>query len=419
MKALNNNTIRNLFIHPSSGDDNDSFVGVKIKDNNVYFYYPQTYSFNENKKDIRNDILSVLRTVSLAKTKSKEKNNYFQEKANNYEYAIDSCLWIVNDYLNNGIYVNREKNYKKNQRGKINWKKTIQNYNPIISNENIVYKDVIVEVKSNIANILVEIHRYCIKKSIDYIGWLFNINSSLIQSKEVNEIVKKQYILTLKKEISFTFDDKKRELFQHCINVIDGLDDKEEKKEFAYGVDNYYYVFEKMIDSIFCSKNTHQKFDFKANWVLKKNNNFPINSSSLRPDTIFEKENNIFVIDSKYYKFGFTGREDDLPETSSIQKQIAYGSFIRHNIKDKSKNIYNAFMIPFNKNDNPLGKCIRNIQYIGYADSPTQHNGDSYEKVYTYLVDMRYIIETWNKHNHQDDIDELVENILNVSKTDK
>lgn len=418
MKALNNNEIKNLFVHSSSGDENDSFIGIKIKGNNVYFYYPQTYSFDENKKDIKNDILSVLRTISLAKTKSKENNIYFQEKDNNSEYAIDSCLWVINDYFRNGLYINREKLYKKNQRGRIDWKKTIQNDNPIISNGNLVYKDIIVEVKSNINNILVEIHKYCIKKSIDYIGWLFNINSNIIQSKNINETTKKQYILILKKEIHLTFDDKKRELFQHCINVIDGLDDKEEGKEFVYGVDTYYYIFEKMIDSIFGSKNAHQKYDFKANWVLKQNNDIPMNSSSLRPDTILEKENNIFIIDSKYYKFGFTGEKKDLPETSSIQKQIAYGSFIKSNIKNDKKNIYNTFIIPFNKNDNPIYKCDENIQYIGYANSPTQNNGESYEKIHTYLIDMRYVIETWNKYNHQDDIEELVESILNISKVE-
>ena len=420
MKALNNKSISNLFIHASSGDDNDSFVGVKIKDNNVYFYYPQTYSFDENKKDIRNDILSVLRTISLTKTSSKEKNFYFQEKANNSEYAIDSCLWIINDYFNNGLYIHREKLYKKNQHGRIDWKKTIQNDNPIISNGNLVYKNIIVEEKINIANMLVEIHKYCIKKSIDYIGWLFNINSSIIQSKNINEAIKKQYILTLKKETNSTFDDKKRELFQHCINVIAGLDDREESKEFVYGVDMYYHIFERMIDCIFSSKKSNQKYDFKANWVLEKNNDIPISSSNLRPDTILEKDNNIFIIDSKYYKFGFTGNDkEDLPETSSIQKQIAYGLFVKNSIKEDNKKIYNVFMIPFNKNNNPILKCDENIQYVGYAESPTQNNGDSYEKIYTYLVDMRYVIETWNKYNHQNDVDELVESVLNVSNINK
>lgn len=150
--------------------------------------------------------------------------------------------------------------------------------------------------------------------------------------------------------------------------------------------------------------------------MLNKNNDIPINSSSLQSDTILVKDNNIFIIDSKYYKFGFTGKDNDLPETSSIQKQIAYGSFIEYSINDKSKNIYNAFVIPLNKNDNPIHKCSENILYIGYADSLTHGNGYSHEKIYAYLVDMRFIIETWNIYNHQEDIKELCESILNISK---
>ena len=84
--------------------------------------------------------------------------------------------------------------------------------------------------------------------------------------------------------------------------------------------------------------------------MLKKNNYIPISSSNFRPDTILEKDNNIFIIDSNYYKFGFTGNgKEDLHNTSSIQKQIAYGSFVKNSFKDGNKNIYNAFIIPLKK----------------------------------------------------------------------
>lgn len=49
----------------------------------------------------------------------------------------------------NGFYVNREKVLKKNQRGKVDWKRTL-NGQPIISKGNIIYSDIVVSVKNEL-----------------------------------------------------------------------------------------------------------------------------------------------------------------------------------------------------------------------------------------------------------------------------
>ena len=121
---------------------------------------------------------------------------------------------------------------------------------PIISEGNIIYPNIVVEVKNNVDNILVEIHKYCVKKSIDFIGWLFGLSAAHIESKPFNESIKKLYIATLQKELNKTFDDDKRLRLHHLLNVIVGLDARDNNEEFVYGVDTYYYIFERMIDAI-------------------------------------------------------------------------------------------------------------------------------------------------------------------------
>lgn len=73
------------------------------------------------------------------------------------------------------------------------------------------------------------------------------------------------------------------------------------------------------------------------------------------------------------YKFGYTHSVKDLPETQSIQKQITYGDYIHHNLKDK--HVRNSFILPYNKElevfkkDNNLIRYLNdNLVYIGFAD---------------------------------------------------
>ena len=403
--------INNFHPHKVTGKTDDSFVGLKIIGNNIHFYYPETYRFDINAPTVRNDIVDLLRTIAIAKTSSSEKSQAHNQATVQGEFALMSYLWVINDFLANGFYINREKLYKVNQAGRVNWKKTMQ-MQPIVSEGNIIYPNIVVEVKNNVDNILVEIHRYCVKKSIDYIGWLFNLTSSFIETKPFNDSIKKLYIATLKKELEKTFDDDKRLRLRHLLNVIVGLDSRNNNTEFVYGVDSYYYIFERMIDAILGNIKSLKDFNPKANWQLLRNNYRETPSSELRPDTIIVREQDVFILDSKFYRFGYTGREDDLPETTSIQKQITYGDYIKKNVtKIEVKNIYNAFLLPYDKT-RPTFQSSDNIQYVGFAKSTWKDNDNNHELIHTFLIDLYHVIKTWNRSNHESDVEFLIGEII-------
>lgn len=70
-------------------------------------------------------------------------------------------------------------------------------------------------------------------------------------------------------------------------------------------------------------------------------------------------------MDSKYYRFGYTKDYNDLPETTSIQKRITYGDYLKRNNKANVKDIRNA-ILQYNMNDNKFN-TREMIYYIGYS----------------------------------------------------
>lgn len=416
------NPIKNIIYHKSTGKDDDSFIGLKIKGNEIHFYYPEAYHLDTNSPSLRSDIVSILNTIKIAKTKSKDNHQLYTDRDNIAEFALDSYLWIIYDYVKNGYYVNREKEYKSNQKGKINWKRTLDT-NPIISkSNNIIYNDIIVESSTNVDNIIVEIHKYCLKKSIDSIGWLFNMNSNFINIEPFEEKKKNYYLSAIKKELNHTFDDDKKQKLRHFQNVLKGLDAKLDSKDLVYGVDTYYYIYERMIDKIFGNEDV-SKFYPKGEWYLWKNDTFEkFDSSDLRPDTIlineYNGQKNAYILDSKFYRYGVTGNKDDLPSTSSIQKQVAYGDFIKTNKANEFDNIYNAFLIPFDKKLEKF-KTEDNIVYIGFSKTNISDKHNSHEFIHTFLIDLKHVIDTWNKMNHSDDVNSLIDGIELASNSVK
>lgn len=419
MKSSTNKSEQNqiaINYHKVTNKIDDSFVGIKIRNSQIDFYYPETYEFDETSiEKSRNDVLAILQTISIAKTHSNSRIKVESSFSNNEAIPLLSYLWIIRDYLMNGFYINREKVLKKNQRGKVDWKRTL-NGQPIISNGNVVYSDLVVSVKNDLDNIIVEIHKYCVKKSIDILGWLFGIKSSnFIETKPFYNELKNVYIDTLRKELSQTFDDEKKEKLKHMLSIIEGLSDDQNSNELVYGVDSYAYIFERMINSIFGNREA-SKFNPSADWYLKSKGYEPFSSSDLRPDTILIRDNIAYVLDSKFYRFGYTADKKDLPETTSIQKQITYGDFIKNNkMGDEIQKIRNAFILPYNKYNNKLD-LNETLEYIGYSKTDYRKGVEDHEIIHAFLIDLKYVIETWNKRNHGEDVANLVKQIEKIQR---
>lgn len=51
------------------------------------------------------------------------------------------------------------------------------------------------------------------------------------------------------------------------------------------------------------------------------------------------------------------------------------------------------------------------LEYIGYAKTDYRKGEDSHEIVHAFLIDLKYVIDTWNKDNHIDEIIQLVNDI--------
>jgi len=409
--------ITNLEKIAATGELNNQFVGVKIANNKIEFHYPETYQLSDNDDELRQNILSVLRTISLAKTLTSNLSSYNSKFNNNDVFPIGAYLWIINDYLTYGKYENREKTYQHGARGKIDWRRTLRT-SPAISNGNVIYTDIISEKKSQVDNLLTEIYFFCVKRSCDTLGWLYGIafeENGVNYEKKFN---KKLYLATINTELSHTFDDIKKTRLQHMKNVITGLDDDIlQTREIVYGVDSYDYVYERMVDSMFSNIDNIKEFYPTAEWDLIVEDK-PKESSKLRPDTVLEQQlengkKNLYILDAKYYRYGTTFLTKHIPETTSIQKQITYGEYVKMMKPGIYEEIYSAFVMPYSKTTNiHHDRFNKDIEFIGVARAKwIDASGETNRNIAGILLDTNFLINNWIKKNpdHISDIIEIIE----------
>lgn len=412
----------NIDLKKATGEQDKQFVGIKISNNQIEFYYPESYEMSpkEDKKMLREDILAILRTVNIAKTKSSDLSTYNSSFKSNNVFPLGSYLWIINDYLTYGRYENKEKKYVEGIQGRINWKKTMK-YNPVISNGNIIYTNIISEKKDQKDNLITEIYRCCVKKAMDCVGWLYGLSfdSEGVDYLSLFEKNYKYYLATINNELLKTFNDDKKIRLQNMKNIFTGLDDESiNTREVIYGVDSYDYVYERMIDEMY--SNVEDISEFYPNGTIDLVLEPKVkDSSNLRPDTVIVHNKKAYIIDAKNYRYGTTFNASDVPETTSIQKQVTYGEYVKRMQKDgEYDEIYSAFVMPYSKKNNiHCDRFNKNIEFVGISSTKWYDDSENKNrKIANLLIDMKFLIKNWNNKN-EDNLSELLQSIeVNINK---
>ena len=272
----------------------NNFMGIKINDNMVELHVPQIFHKNTDKKEYRLELLRFLHSLSLATTKSEDVQISDNELVGEM-WPIESYFWMINDYFENGYYFNREKKYFHDNKGKIDWKRTMRT-TPIYSNGNIIYDKLVTSRITASNDRITQIYKICLSISLKRIGWFRNINFKVdVQQNMSNQIM----IYLIQKELESTFDNIKRVRFKHMLKILRNIkNDSALSNRTTYGVTNYYYVVERMIDRMFKGISAKQLKVYNPYgwWEVDGEKT---KASLLRPDTIYKKDNNVYIIDSK------------------------------------------------------------------------------------------------------------------------
>lgn len=388
----------------------DLFVGMRFHEGIPEVVFPHGFDISNDDKECRKDIfklLSVLNTFS----QKKEGDSFQCGDKDISNFPLESYQYIIQDFLSHGYYVEKEIRYVQAVRGKINWKRTIQQEKASIDGENVVYLKFQTKTNQiNENNIITQIHKYCVYYSFYLFGWLYLANEYLPEKPQI-PFNKKYFLDILGSALSRTFNDQKRQLFKHMINIINDQQENMKKKDIAVGVNRFDPIWEKLVDYIFGSANKEKYFPH-ATWNIIRDGKIE-KSSALEPDTIMKWNDKIFVLDAKYYKYGITYHTKDLPPTSSIQKQITYGKHIAENFTEVQKQaVYNAFIMPYTAGQEEKMKFVS----VGTADWEIYNQSTlNYAYVLGILIDTKWLISQYS-FEYQKEVERLaclIEDSLN------
>jgi len=325
----------------------------------------------------------LLKAIKKYKEEKQQKVQFYngEVKSDNFN-RLSVMLYILNDYLENGIYTNQKTIIETNGEGEIEWDKTINETFALIKNNQPYYFNLqTINTVNNDEDFIKLIHECivsdCFRELYDTgILDMFDIRGEEIFSMTLNDLGDKEYIkYKLENEIKTQYITKKLNILKTLYAYVNesqyGFDDSEYS---FYGVHKFALVWEKACSEIFddvkevslkkLQKQNLIRFDdikIKADkenrslmhlielakWEFR--DGFSKNSDSLKLDTISIKDNIFFIMDAKYYLVTKDDNGDisGQPGIESIVKQFAYHKAYHDLLMYSNlKQVSNSFLIP-------------------------------------------------------------------------
>lgn len=170
----------------TSAETADLFVGIRFVNGEPEVVFPHGYHLSDEDKECRKDIFRLIAVLQRF-TQHKDGDSGTDTKDIVTSVPIASYQYLIQDFLSHGYYTEKEIKYIPTQRGKINWKRTIQQEQAQIDNGNVVYLNFQVKTnRINSNNLITKIHMYCVYICFLRFGWLYFEQDYLPEKPEIS-----------------------------------------------------------------------------------------------------------------------------------------------------------------------------------------------------------------------------------------
>jgi hypothetical protein len=374
--------------HVNTNDDGDSFVGVKADTDDAIIYFPIGYQLPANDDDLRVDINNLLGVLAAFMKEDRVIEVSKFEAPRTVDFPMHAYLKVIRSFLRMGrYYIETDPQFRTDTKGKTSWPRTVREQRALVQkNGSLVFTNMTVRsVTPNANKQITQIHRFCVYEAFEKMGWLY---VPFMPDKPGPHPGIKESIYILDKKLVATNDDVEQELFNAMRDMLVYIDERSSDKQYFFGTDFFENVWERMIDKAFGVEDKEQYFP-RTRWLLDDGRDKE--KRPLQPDTIMIYGDKYYVLDAKLYRYGWDPKPEHLPNSADINKQITYGEYIEQTKSLPNEKLYNAFIMPYNKENN-LFMLNSNVGNIGEAVSDWKPNVKNYERIQGIVVDTRYLI---------------------------
>lgn len=337
----------------ASGRADDVFVGIRVNGSIPEVVFPFGFRMSTTEDEIRRDIIDFLRLLR----KYPVEDSLAPVPVDRGAFRIDSYIFLITQYLVNPSYMSVSvENVSQGGDGPVDWNATFRHPGAgSVQNGTLIFPNPLKRRSSVDSNrLLSSIHQYCVYISLSRLGWLF---TGFVPNKPEIDFNIGLFRRVCVDALSNEFNDGKVRTLRSILDILRSEDDLQlDLFNFEIGTNRFEYIWEGAIEFVFGNVDRSEYFP-GGTWSLHSTDDSSANSRQLRasralePDSVMVYDNDVFVIDSKFYKYSASLGSYDLPGSSDLSKQISYSRYASKRapvlLDNFSGRVFNVFILPF------------------------------------------------------------------------
>ncbi|WP_147532302.1 LlaJI family restriction endonuclease [Bacillus marasmi] len=350
------------------------FVGVLIIKGLVVFCLPKFIEISDEQAVIK-QLLILFREYSKRENLDQDDIESLGNVENNTNYNILSLIiYLISDYIENGLYSNEKSIHILMGENEINWQKTIDEFQPIFNGVTPFYLEYYTNATlQDEENYFRLLHQFVLNECTvilnrtglqEYLGFEpvhFEVNDDVFGTPQ-------DILSRIQNELNLQFVNRKQMVLKALHSFISREQMEQECLLISfYGTRKFEIVWEKTCSYILNNEYPELKKHIdKPNWITTTGITHQANT--LIPDiiSIYRSERNYFIIsDAKYYFIMLTDRELRFqPGVEDITKQYLYQlAFTKYIQQNQMHEIRNVLLFPSEHNEvQQIGKV--NIGFL-------------------------------------------------------
>lgn len=337
------------------------FVGFVLDESSVLTVFPKNFYNTNDLKEINKknalfideikllfDVIIKYTNETATTAKAKTYIGGISEFKSDYPFA--PFYEIYKYFKKFGIYRESTVEIKPNASGSINWKKSLQKSQVVVSNGNLFFSPIYRNKKKNQNVFLSECMVFVIDYTINSFPYFLKLSRTGYKIGSFDFIKHREYTLQKLRQInSTTYKDSSKKLISNLIEFFEQYKKIPKGGKIHIKLNYFDRIWERMVEvylnkhfvgvndslnKIIFDRNIHsstlsfQTKEFKVD-------NSP-NSFKIRLDHFTYDDDSIYIFDSKYYE-----------SVSELNyKQFSYNELLRGSVSDDIK-IHSALLLPY------------------------------------------------------------------------
>ena len=371
------------------------YVGVLVINETIVFVYPKYIRHPES--DRYHGFVKFKQVLSVIAKYNHSNQSLLSSFVVNDAISnpLSLAIGLLNNFYENGLYANEKTVLNVSGDGEIHWDSTIGYFDPVISDESIVYLDF---VKSNLTS---EINDYfrklhaCIltqcSKEFKELFSILNLPMANLSNHRLSDFGDLQTIkYRLDSELGQQFVTYRQEILSLMIGYIESKSSINNfQNQPLYGTNSFNLVWEDVCKFVYDDALDRKLADVglhydvlnpkvytlrdcidKTVWKSKNIGQQVQARNTLIPDIVSVEPGTLSIYDAKYYNFKFSENYiKSAPGIGSITKQYLYEvAYKRLSEENRLRITRNAFLFP---SDESCDELIGSVEFpiFSYLDS--------------------------------------------------